>query len=440
MGCTVVLDVGKTSAKLCAVDASGKLIAEQRRANAVLPGPPYPHLDAEAIFDWAVEGLARIAADSEIGAIVPVAHGACAALLAGDALALPVLDYEFDGVSEVDGEYEPLARNFSATRSPRLPAGLNLGRQLFWLERRFPAEFASVTDILLWPQYWAWRLSGAKLAEVTSLGCHTDLWQPEAGAFSRLARERGWTGLFPKIVPAWQRTGRVLAGIHDSNASYLVHRSSRGDAAFTVVSTGTWFVCMAHGAALERLDPARDMLANVDAHGDPMACARFMGGHEYAAIAGTEDLALRPSALDAEAVIASRALALPCFAPQGGPFRDRAGRIEGSLASTPRARAALASLYLALVTDHCLDLLGARGDVIVEGRFATNLAYCSALAGLRAPQPVVASVDATGTIAGAALLAGWPGSTSPARATKCDSIQHAGLGDYRRLWRELLET
>jgi sugar (pentulose or hexulose) kinase len=269
VGCTVVLDVGKTSAKLCAVDASGKVLSEQRRANATLPGPPYPHLDTEAIFEWAVEGLARIAADREIDAIVPVAHGACAALMAGDALALPVLDYEFEGVSEVDAEYEPLARDFAATRSPRLPAGLNLGRQLFWLERRFAGEFARVTDVLLWPQYWSWRLSGAKCTEVTSLGCHTDLWRPEARAFSRLARERGWAERFPPLVPAWQRTGRVLAGIHDSNASYLVHRAGRAAEPWSVVSTGTWFVCLAHGAPLERLDAGRDMLANVDAYGDP---------------------------------------------------------------------------------------------------------------------------------------------------------------------------
>jgi len=435
VGCSVVLDVGKTSAKLCAIDASGAVLFEQRRTNATVAAPPYPHLDTEAIFDWAVQGLARIAADHEIAAIVPVAHGACAALVAGDALALPVLDYEFEGVSEIDAEYEPLARDFANTRSPRLPAGLNLGRQLFWLERRFPAEFARVTDILLWPQYWAWRLSGAKGTEITSLGCHTDLWQPEARAFSRLARERGWAERFPKIVPAWQRTGRVLAGIHDSNASYLVHRRSRGDAPFTVVSTGTWFVCMARGVPMERLHAERDMLANVDAHGDPVACARFMGGREYESIVAVDGLTERPTALDAEAVMASRALALPCFAAQGGPFREHAGRIEGALPSGPRARAALASLYLALVTDHCLDLLGAQGDVIVEGPFATNVAYCNALAGLRAPQPVLASLDVSGTTAGAALLAAWPDSRARPRTTACDSISTAALDVYRRSWR-----
>jgi sugar (pentulose or hexulose) kinase len=358
VGCTVVLDVGKTSAKLCAVDASGKLLAERRRANAVLAGPPYPHLDVEGIFGWAIEGLARISADHAVDAVVPVAHGACAALLAGSALALPVLDYEFAGVAEFDAEYEPLARDFAATRSPRLPAGLNLGRQLFWLERRFPAEFARVTDILLWPQYWSWRLGGAKCTEVTSLGCHTDLWQPSARGFSRLARERGWAARFPPLAPAWRRTGNVLAGAHDSNASCLAHRAAR-TAPFVVVSTGTWFVCLAHGALLDRLDPSQDMLANVDVHGEPVATARFMGGREF----------------------------------------------ESTSATLGATRAAE---QLASRTAECLDRLGALGDVIVEGPFARDGAYCSALAALRMPQPVWSSDDSTGTVAGACLLASWP--------------------------------
>jgi sugar (pentulose or hexulose) kinase len=133
-------------------------------------------------------------------------------------------------------------------------------------------------------------------------------------------------------------------------------------------------------------------------------------------------------------VIASRALALPCFAAQGGPFRERAGRIEGAPPREPGQRAALAALYLALVTDHCLDLLGAQGPVIVEGPFAANRAYCAALAGLRAPRPVLASPDASGTAAGAALLAAWPAQAPPPRATPCAPLSTVTLDACRRSW------
>ena len=62
-----------------------------------------------------------------------------------------------------------------------------LGAQLHWQQKLFPQAFARATDLLLLPQYWAWRLSGTKATEVTSLGAHTHLWRPAEGAFSGLA-------------------------------------------------------------------------------------------------------------------------------------------------------------------------------------------------------------------------------------------------------------
>lgn len=361
--CAVVLDVGKTNVKLCAVDRAGSALGTLTTPNETLPGPPYPHFDVEGIFDWVREGLRTLSRDFAIRAIVPVAHGAAAALLAGDELALPVLDYEFEGVCELDAEYEPRARDFSNTFSPRLPAGLNLGRQLHWQERAFRAEIARVTCVLPYPQYWAFRLSGAKVSEVTSLGCHTDLWEPERGGFSRLARARGWDRFFPERVDAWTRIGSfapgiaVVAGIHDSNASYLAHRAFR-DPPFTVVSTGTWVVCLASGGELARLRPDLDTLANVDAFGAPVPCSRFLGGREYAELAAEDS--------------------------------------------------ASAALHCAQRTDHCLSLLDAKGDLVVEGSFAANRAYCSLLAALRPAQTTFVSGDATGTLRGGALLAFWP--------------------------------
>ena len=81
------------------------------------------------------------------------------------------------------------------------------------------------------------------------------------------------------------RDCRVIAGIHDSNASFLPHLVAR-PAPFTVLSTGTWVIAMAAGAALDRLDPAADMLANVDARGEPVPTARFMGGARSSSLAG----------------------------------------------------------------------------------------------------------------------------------------------------------
>ena len=70
--------------------------------------------------------------------------------------------------------------------------------------------------------------------------------------------------------------------------------------------------------------------------------------------------------------LASGALAVPAFSDQGGPFAGRAGWIEGDTPATPKARAALATLYVALMSAHMLHRLEAPGDLIVEGGFARS--------------------------------------------------------------------
>jgi hypothetical protein len=55
-------------------------------------------------------------------------------------------------------------------------------------EPTFPAEFAAVDAILPYPRHWVWKLTGGKVAEATSLGCHTDLWTAR-GRYSTLRAE-----------------------------------------------------------------------------------------------------------------------------------------------------------------------------------------------------------------------------------------------------------
>lgn len=299
--------------------------------------------------------------------------------------------------------------------------------------------------------------------EVTSLGCHTDLWCPEANAASALARMRKWDRLLPDRADPWKRIGSiskevvqatgldahcgVLAGIHDSNASYLAHRAHRNEP-FCVVSTGTWIISMAHGGALESLSEERDTLANVDAFGDPTPTARFMGGREYAAIAQHQGLEAEPSEQDLSDVLTSGVLAMPSFSEAGGPFPERSGAIIGLEPTTPKTptrpkapaqRAALAALYCALMTDVCLELLGARGEIVVEGRFASNRLYCRVLAALREGQSVSCSLDNTGTLVGAALLARMPDHEEPPMLKRVTPLFPGEVRAHRARWRANLD-
>jgi sugar (pentulose or hexulose) kinase len=447
-GVTAVLDIGKTNVKVATFACDGALVWERTMPNRMVPGPPYPHADVEKIWEFLLGALAEANKVNGIAAIVPTTHGCAAALIDDSGLVLPVMDYEFAGVEEIEPLYAPLRPPFSQTFSPALPVGLNLARQLAWQQRRFAEVFARAKCLLAYPQYWAWRLSAVTAAEVTSLGAHSDLWAPLQGQFSSVVSALDLRRLMPPLRPAYQRLasikpdiaaaaglGRdvgVFCGVHDSNASLLPHLSSRR-APFTIISTGTWVILLAPGLSVTGLDPADDTLANVDVEGRPVATARFMGGREYAAIAGAPG---NPDPASLARVIASGAMALPSFAGQGGggPFASRQGEIRGETASADRP--ALATLYVALMSDLMLTRLGVTaGDLVVEGSLAANPAYAALLAAFRPSQQVFAGSDASGTARGAALLAKWPPRNfqpPPLIAAPPSAIE--GLHAYRNAW------
>ncbi|MCP3470632.1 FGGY family carbohydrate kinase [Bradyrhizobium sp. CCGUVB1N3] len=439
-----VLDIGKTNVKLALFD-DGRLLWEKSAPNCIRPGPPYPHEDVESAWNFFLDALREAARTHQISAIVPTAHGAAGALIGESELAAPVMDYEFTGVEAIEPDYARLRPPFSESLSPKLPAGLNLGLQLAYQKWRCPDLFAKARHFVGYPQYWTWRLSGVAVSEVTTLGAHTDLWAPRQGQVSSLVKALDVDHLLPPLRRAFDplgpikpeiaaRTGlapetQVFCGIHDSNASLLPYLVSR-QAPFSVLSTGTWVILMCVGLSLDRLDPRDDTLANVDAQGRPIACGRFMGGREYAAIAGGGG---NPDLDAIERVIVSGTMALPCFSGHGGPYATTKGVIRGEVA--PRDRTALATLYCALVSDLMLTRMGATGgDLIVEGTFAGNLLFCQTLGALRPTQRVFAAEDAAGTARGAAMLAQWPPSYPIAAPMPVPAAPIAGLGAYRDVW------
>lgn len=446
----IVLDIGKTNVKLALVDAGGKLLAEQRRPNTIRADGPYPHHDTDGIWEWMLATCKGFAGRARITAIVPVTHGATAALVDDDGLVLPVLDYEaaLPGV-----DYAAVRPLYSDTFSPLLPAGLNLGRQLVWLQQQYPDRFARAKHILMYPQYWAWRLCGVAAGEATSLGCHTDLWNPVRQDYSPLVARMGWQDRLPPVTAPWAVLGvlrpevaaatglapgcEVLCGIHDSNASLVRYLGKDGATApGTVLSTGTWVIAAAFGVALDGLREDADMLANTNALGQPVACMRFMGGREFGAIAGEQSTVCTFAQL--EALIARGTMALPCFADGGGPFAGRVGRIEGPPPIDAGERFALATLYCVMMTDYCLDALGAHGPVTVEGSFTANPWFGTLLASLRPQQPLSYSDDTSGTTCGGWLLR-YRNATPSNRRRLTPSSAISGLDAYRDSWRANLQ-
>src|ERR1700729_1202398 len=166
-GWIIVLDIGKSFSKASLWNEALHCVAQRARANPRLELAGRLTLDYLGIEGWLREVLSEFAKMGPVSAIVPVAHGAAMTLIGNGRLLEAPLDYEWAGVAAQRASYDLQRDPFLATGSPALPAGLNLGMQLHWLES-IGSSGAAAGQIVPWAQYWAWVLSGVPAAEVTS--------------------------------------------------------------------------------------------------------------------------------------------------------------------------------------------------------------------------------------------------------------------------------
>ncbi len=410
-------------------------------------------LDTSATADWLIEALKRYC-DHPIEAIIPVAHGAAVAGIRNGSPAFIPPDYEHEIPADVLQDYRAGRDSFAVTGSPALPGGLNMGSQLHELEARSPGQFREIT-LMPYAQYWAWLLCGTAVSEVSSLGCHTDLWSPGVRDFSPMARHRGWAEQFATLAFAGDvigtlrpqlaaRTGlsqavHIHAGLHDSNAALHAARAFPEIAAHdaTVLSTGTWFIAMRRpgpspgkGLDLAALRETRDCLVNVDVFGQPVPSARFMGGRELERLGGRID---QPGLRGLDDVLASGHMILPGIVPGSGPFPDAVRAAPGE-PQDEFARTAAMALYTALMADASLDLIDSAGRLLIEGRFASSELFTRALASLR-PDTQVYVADAALDASFGALQLVDPAIKPAGKLIRVEPLR-CDLQSYRHAWRE----
>ncbi len=449
-----VVDIGATNSKVVLFDAGLREITRRKTETVHHDGPPYRHIDAQRIVEFAIGAIGELDRVLPVDVIVVSAFGSTLGCVdAKGELATPVMDYLAEPPAEIAEAYAKIAPPFAETFCNTWPAALSLGRQLFWLETAFPEAFARVRSIMTWSQYLAFRLGGRQTCEVTALGAFSQLLDVLNGDLSSVVRQRGWADRFAPLTRAWEDVGelkrdlrpaafsgrgRILCGVHDSDANYLRYLAAGFDD-LALLSTGTFIIGFESQTDILRLDPHRETFAFTNVFGQPIGCCGFFGGGEFdKLLAGASPSAA--SAMDVDTIIANSVFALPSFSDTGGPVAGSGnrGRIEGPFSGALAQRASLATLYTALMTSEALDAVESRSPIVIDGPFARNDLFCSLLAALRPRQRVASSLLQEGTAAGAAVLALMgPAGDLPQRPVELRQHEpgaFAGLRGYQARW------
>ena len=287
-----VFDIGKTNKKLILFNESLKIVSEtEEKFTEIKDDDGFDCDDIEQIEKWIKESVIKLVHSDvyDLKAVNFSTHGATLVYLDADGKRItPVYNYLKpideripESIYKRHGGRDEFCRR---TASPALGM-LNSGMQILWLKTVKPDVFAKVKDILHFPQYLSYILTGKVYTEHTSIGCHTALWD-----FDKMDYHDWVKGLdfnLPEPVPVDTfndvliegKSVQIGIGIHDSSASLAPYFYNNNK--FILISTGTWCICMNpfNEEILTSSQLDNDCLCYLSIERQPVKSSRLYLGH-----------------------------------------------------------------------------------------------------------------------------------------------------------------
>ncbi|MCG2589746.1 FGGY-family carbohydrate kinase [Rhodohalobacter sulfatireducens] len=171
------------------------------------------------------------------------------------------------------------------TASP--PMGmLNSGLQIYWLKHQKPELFEEIETSLHLPNYLGFLFTRKKTSELTSIGCHTGLWDFEEMHYHPWVRKEEFQHLLPNpqsVTKVVEDNGISIGpGIHDSSAALAPYLIGLNEP-FMLISTGTWSITLNpfNKEALTYEELEKDCLCYLDIYGNQVKASRLFLGAEY---------------------------------------------------------------------------------------------------------------------------------------------------------------
>ncbi|MDB5232436.1 MAG: carbohydrate kinase [Chitinophagaceae bacterium] len=292
-----IIDVGKTNKKLFLLDEQYKIVYE-RTAKFIETtdedGDPCENLESLrlSVFDSLQRVFSKMKYD--VKAVNFSAYGASFVYIDKEGNPLtPLYNYLKPYPPELQKKFYDTYGGegaFSYTTASPVLGSLNSGMQLYRLKKERPEIFKKIKAALHFPQYLSFLLTGKVCSDITSIGCHTNLWNFKENKDHEWVTKEVIAPVLPPLCNCEEVSPAILpgknyvvgTGLHDSSAAvipYLVNFQKP----FVLISTGTWCISLNpfNHSPLTQYELAHDMLCYMQYKGSPVKASRLFAGHEH---------------------------------------------------------------------------------------------------------------------------------------------------------------
>ncbi|MGN6541567.1 MAG: FGGY-family carbohydrate kinase [Ginsengibacter sp.] len=292
-----IFDVGKTNKKLFLFDEDYKIVFE-RSARFIETvdedGFPCENLDSLklSVFD-SLREVFRLK-DFEIKAINFCSYGASFVYLNDEGKACaPLYNYLKEYPENLKKQFYDTyggEEEFSFRTASPVLGSLNSGMQLYRIKYEKPELFKKIKYALHLPQYLSYLITSAVYSDITSIGCHTNLWDFQKNEYHSWVQKEGILEKLAPIFPCNQvippsfpgSNYSVGIGLHDSSAALIPYLVNFHEP-FILLSTGTWCISLNpfNHSPLTKEELQKDCLCFMSFEGKPVKASRLFAGYEH---------------------------------------------------------------------------------------------------------------------------------------------------------------
>ena len=290
-----IFDVGKTNKKVLLFDDLYKVVYEYgQQLEETMDEDGFPCENVILLTEWIRDSFQRLLNEQEfdIKAVNFSAYGASFVYLDDELnVILPLYNYlkpyPADLQKKFYAQFGGEAVVARETASPVL-GNLNSGMQLYRLKYEKPEVFAKIKWALHLPQYLSFILSAAVGTDITSIGCHTHLWDFQNKRYHKWVMQEGLEKKLPAIKDCTEVAGHTRenlpagTGLHDSSSALIPYLTSFTDP-FILLSTGTWCISLNpfNHARLTNNELNQDCLCYLSYKSKPVKASRLFAGNEH---------------------------------------------------------------------------------------------------------------------------------------------------------------